>query len=198
MDLDRLKAMRQQERSGDYVFEKPPSRVAAEIRRKAEKMERKRICLAVALILFSIAGIAAFSLLYRNEQTSLANIGIILIMIGAFLEATTCFALYFPLQAKRYELSRAGFLARERAMIMARIRAWKRNTGFNVLPMALGAFLWAVTRTGSMGQTVTVVAMIALTVLASAWMGRRRIDRDLRPALDEIDRELEELDLTLV
>jgi hypothetical protein len=198
MDLDRLKAMRQKEKSGDYVFEKPPNQVAADIRRKSAKMERKRFCLAVVMILFSVAGIGSFSLLYKSDQPGIANIGIILIMIGAFLEAMTCFALYFPFQANRYELSRTAFLARERTMILARIRAWKRNTGFNVLPLALGAFLWAVTRTDSLGQTVAAISMIALTVLVSAWMGRRRIDRDLRPALDEIDRELEELALTLV
>jgi hypothetical protein len=198
MDLDRLKAMRQKERSGSYVFEKPPNQVAADIRRNAGKMERKHFRQAAAMILSSIAGIASFSLLYRSDQPDLANIGIVLIMIGAFLEAMTCFALYFPFQENRYELSRREFLAREKTKILARIRAWKRNTGLHVLPMALGVLLWTVARAYSIGQTVAAIGMIALTILASTWMGRRRIDRDLRPVLDEIDRELKELDLTVV
>jgi hypothetical protein len=197
MDLDRLKEMRQKERSGDYVFEKPPSQVAVETRRKSAKMAHKHVLKAMVMILFGIAAVGAFSLLYRSDQPGMANIGIILIMIGAFLEAMTCFALYFPFQAKRYELSRREYLARERALIAARIRAWERNARWHVLPMALGAFLWAMARAGSTGQTVFAISMIALTLLAGTWMGRRRIDRDLRPALDEIDRELEELDLTL-
>lgn len=198
MDLDRLKAVRRKERASEYLFEKPPNQVAADIRKKAEKMERKYFRQTIALILLSIIGIASFSLLCRNDQSILANIGAILICIGAFLEAMTCLTLYFPFQEKRYELCRREFLARERALILARIRVWRGNTGWYVLPMALGGLLWAVARAYSIGQSVAVISLLALTLMANTWIGRRRIDRDLRPVLDDIDRELEELDLTPV
>lgn len=193
MDLEQLKAARRNEKSGGYLFEKPPHEVVTDIKKRAGKMDCTSLLWRVLLVASSVIGMAGTSLLYGSGESALSKVGVMLIMIGAFLEVTSCLTLYFPFHRKCYELPRREFLEREREMIMARIRVWRRGVSWYALPIIVGASLWATARAESIQQAAGVIGMIVLLAVYGPWIGHRRITRELRPVLEEIDRELEEL-----
>jgi len=198
MELERLKAAWQEQKFEGYLFEKPPSRITADVRRKAMEMKSRNLAEDVSHVLGSMLIVGMWIFWYDSRQPLMTRAGIILLMAGIALEAIAYIAPRFRYRGERFDLPRNEFLLREKKRIEARIRLVKGSLTWLSVPMLAGCILYAASVVKNMGELLSCVALLAFMWGIAFWVNARRVRKHLAPLLVEINWMLSEADSGLI
>jgi hypothetical protein len=194
MDFEKIKAAWLAQDFEGYLFDTPLSEIAADIERKAERMDgmnkredRKRITGCIAIYI-------AAGLLYSASLGLIGNIGVTLFLIGTTLELISYLKFHFKFRDVRYELPMRDFLVEERKRVLARINVLKLNTSWNLIPIVLGLLLYGYPKMYHGYGLIILVLVLFFAIGVTIWQGRRRIRKYLTPYLAEVDEEIAEID----
>lgn len=131
--------------------------------------------------------------LYRYRMVLFVDMALLIILVAAILQMTSCMALNAPFTAFQPELPRREYLTDKRKKIQARIQLLQLTTGWLMIPMALSFLVHSTARARSLCE----MAIVALIVIPAAMLaychGRSRIRKHLRSHLEDVDLELYEL-----
>jgi hypothetical protein len=178
-----------------YLFESPPSVLAAEVRRAAGEIQQRNLRRDTTYIgiLTVLIVTAVVALIF--ERLLLARAGTILLAAGLILELRSFHRLHVLERRRRFDLPRKRYLIEARKRITEQIRQMKRQTscyaGFLLIGMALLCAAW-----GCPANTVRgFVAGESLAAVSLYILQLRRIRKAPLPALAEIDRTLARYDV---
>ncbi len=198
MDLEHIRAAWQREEFEGYLFETPPKRIAADLRRKAGAMDRQFARDQTQQILWGLLYFGLMALRYDSRLPIYANVGVTLILLAGAHYLISSFILRSRFRLNQSELPGKEYLAEQRKRIMARISALRRNMIWSLIPLTTGLGLWLAAILHSPYGVALVVTLMASTTIASAWFCNRRIRKEFLPSLEAIEREIAASDETHV
>jgi hypothetical protein len=178
-----------------YLFDSPPSVLAAEVRKREDETRQRNLRRDIAYIgLLAVVMVTAVVALII-ERSLLARAGTILLATGLVLEPLSFHRLHVLQRRRRFDLPRKLYLIEARKRITDEIRLMKRQTscyaGLLLMGTALSCAAW--------GNTVENMPALAVGLIAAMLSARflqlRRIRKCLLPALAEIDRTLSRYDV---
>jgi hypothetical protein len=77
--------------------------------------------------------------------------------------------------------------------ITARIALLRRNLILFLIPSVLGFLLWQLLLSHTIKMAAVLIAAVVLLLAGVFWFYRRKVGKELKPELEEIDQELAEL-----
>jgi hypothetical protein len=192
MDFEKLKASWQEQKFEGDLFEKPPSRIAADVQRKAMGLKSRHAAEDAVHVLGSILLVGIWIFMYDARQPLMTRTGIILMMAGMALEALAYVAVRFRHRGERLDLPRNDFLQRERKRLEERIRLMKASLSWLSIPMLAGCVLFLASIVSTIREFLSALAMLAGLWAILIWVNSRRIKKRLVPLIDEINQKLAE------
>jgi hypothetical protein len=192
MDFEKIKAEWRDQKFEGYLFEKPPSRIVADVRRKAMDLRSRHAMEDVGQVLVSILVSAMWIFLYSSRQPMLARAGMILLAIGSALEGLTYLWMRFRYRGDRFDLPRNDLLRRERKRIEERIRLRKASFTWLSVPLMTGLILYMASMFTETGELFATMSGIAMPWAVLIWVNNRRIRKQMLPLLEEIKQKLAE------
>jgi hypothetical protein len=194
MDFEKIKAAWQQQPFEGYLSETGPSRVAADVRRKALELNSRHAAEDALRVLGAIFMVGILVFLYDSRQPPLAQAGMILLMIGIVLEGLAHLWMHFRYRGPRYDLPRNDFLLRQRNKLQARIELSKASLTWLSVPMLTGCILYLASVVRTLGQFSLIAAAIAIVWAILIRTNSKRIRKRLIPLLDAINQKLAEIE----
>jgi hypothetical protein len=191
MELEQVKAAWQREKAA-YPYETDPAKILADTRQQAMKRDQEFARKQRTQIICSLICLGLMARCYSPHNPLLANVGLIVMLLGSALMLAGSIILKYRLRVSHPELPRKEFLAEQRRKISARIALLQNNMTWFLIPAMLGFLLWQVTLSHSIQMKIVLIILAALACVGAFWCGRWQIRRELRPMLEEIDRELDE------
>jgi hypothetical protein len=194
MDLDKQKAKWLEEKR-QYLLEMSPKQRAAEIRRKAEEIEKKYKRSEREKLWLGMLGLALLASLFRPHGPLAANAGIgILILCGA-MALKSYFILKHRFEKFRRDLPRKEYLAEQRTKIITQIKLVERTMIWLLIPGFAGLALHLSAQFPSRLEIIPFVIIAIIGCAAGVLCGRKIVRKKLLPILEDIERELAGLDL---
>jgi hypothetical protein len=184
MQIQPFNSLGQESQFEGYLFPRPPSRSALDIRgivKAADEWDHCRDLTIAALT-------AVLSALLLSHATPV----MVLLVIAGLLDGSAHFVLYLRQRYKRYDSPVREFLVEERSWIMMRIRVLTRSKSWAIAPtLAALAVSILAPRLSLIGVLLSIVGMAALWAFIQG-MHHVSIRKPLLLRLSEINRRLAE------
>ena len=115
-------------------------------------------------------------------------------IMGTLLAGVCGLKLYTQGRNTRLDVPRRIYLIEERERLVARLRMMNRYTIISGAPLLAGVLLYFAASTKSPLHYAIVATLTVLLCIAAWWGADRRYNRNLRQLVEEIDRQLAEID----
>jgi hypothetical protein len=128
---------------------------------------------------------------YRREGPLLANAGLIVMLLCLALMLAGSIILSYRRRESHPWLPEEKFLAEERKKVCDQIALLRRNTRWLFIPCMSGFLTWQIALSHSLQMVIALAGIAAIVSAGAFWLYRWKLQKDLLPELEAIDRDLE-------
>jgi hypothetical protein len=191
MELEELRAAWQREKANYPPRKVDTKAILAETIKKAEQRDREFIRQQSTQILCGFLCLVIMATWCRRDNPLLANAGLIVMLLCLALMLAGSIILRYRQRESHPWLPDEEFLNEQRKKVCGRIALLRRNTRWLFIPCMSGFLMWQIALSHSLQMVIALVAIAAIVSAGVFWLYRWKIQKDLLPELEAIDRDLE-------